>query len=180
MSDIGSLENPYVENPFAGRITNVHWKHRPGEMIGGTVVGLVIFQIGHDGFDAEVGLIDPDRGFIYSTTFVSVAVNEAKTVPVLAGGTLTDLQNIGVAPYFRIMPYTELGISGVYYLDHPPGTAFDGGSISNSGILSPYGQLIMFPGPGTWSVEFTVTARAYDIRGPNSHFAGTITGVLIR
>src|SRR4051812_35918862 len=34
----GNLATPYVENPFAGWIFNVHWKNRSAECIGETTV----------------------------------------------------------------------------------------------------------------------------------------------
>lgn len=38
----GKLETPYVENPFAGRIVNVHWKHgKPGTQTPRTVFGML-------------------------------------------------------------------------------------------------------------------------------------------
>lgn len=43
---IGSIDNPYVENPFAGRITNVHWDDDgdPGETDPRSVFALFVFS----------------------------------------------------------------------------------------------------------------------------------------
>lgn len=179
MSDIGSPQNPYVENPFAGVITNVHWKNKTRELAG-TCVGNVVFAIGNGGFRALVGLCNPDDGTVFAATDVTVANGDAETVSVSASGTLTASQNIGVAPWFNITADSGLAMSGIFYFNHPPGTAFDGGSISNTGDLSPYGQYIVFPGPGRWSADFTVTARAFAPSGAgfSSGFNGTISGVL--
>lgn len=39
MAGFGSLAKPYVENPFAGRITNVHWRNRgDGGLLSGTAI----------------------------------------------------------------------------------------------------------------------------------------------
>ncbi len=38
----GNLDTPYVENPFAGRIVNVHWRHKkPGVGTPRTVFGML-------------------------------------------------------------------------------------------------------------------------------------------
>jgi len=174
---IGSPENPYVENPYAGRIVNVHWSHRQSEL-SGTCVGEFIFTIGSGGFSMQVGLVDPDSGIVYAATEISVPVGATQSVIVSASGTLTADQNIGIGPWFNVSAFSDLGMSGVFYLDHPPGTAIVGGPISNTGDLSPYAQAVGFPGPGKWSVTLTGTARAYGPATTPSGIRGIIEGVL--
>jgi len=174
---IGSPEDPYVENPYAGRIVNVHWSHRQSEL-SGTCVGEVIFTIGQGGFSMQVGLVDPDTGIVYAATEISVPEGSTPSVIVSASGTLTADQNIGIGPWFNVTPFSPFGMSGIFYLDHPPGTAFFGGPISNTGDLSPYGQFVRFPGPGNWSVTLTGVARAYPLIGPASGIRCIIEGVL--
>ena len=175
---IGSLENPYVENPYAGRIVNVHWS-RPGQsQLSGTCVGNFTFTIGSGGFAMQVGLVDPDTGIIYAQTEISVPEGSSRSVTVSASGTLTGSNSIGIGPWFNVLPFSSLAMSGIFYLDHPPGTAFHGGPISNTGDLNPYSQFVLFPGAGRWSVTLTATARAFSLGTPQSGISGIVEGVL--
>jgi hypothetical protein len=175
---IGSPENPYVENPYAGRIVNVHWSDEGGSELSGTCVGDFVFTIGSGGFSMQVGLVDPDTGIIYAQTDISVPEGGTQSVTVSASGTLTGSNSIGIGPWFNVVADSTLGMSGIFYLDHPPGTAFRGGPISNTGDLNPYSQFVLFPGGGKWSATLTATAKAFGLSASQSGIGGIVEGVL--
>lgn len=180
MSDIGSLENPYVENPFAGRITNVHWRHRPGEAIGGTSVGGFGASFGNGPFSAMLGILDLLSEGQLSSDYVSVANNEAASAAVRASGTLETGQILRLTPFFDVSSDSPFGTPGLFYTGHPPGWPLGSYSISNSGVLFPFfpDAYIEFRGPCTWACTISFVARAFAFGAGISNVTGTIEVVV--
>lgn len=171
MAGFGSLTNPYVENPFANRIINVHWRTGGSHAVGGTCVGFIGLNTGFGPWSGSVGIIDYETGEIYGSFDINIdsPVGSPMTVSfdVSAGGTLLSGQGAAITAFINASgTFVD---SGLIYPDHP--SAWVTSAISNSGDLSPFGQLCGVDGPSHWTAEFVGTARG----GGTAGLSGTIT-----
>src|SRR4051812_40935168 len=99
----GSLENPYVENPFAGRIIDVHWR-TPSTPIGGTCEGNIGFIIGFGTWTGTIGIIDWATGTIYASFPISLTdpggfAEARSSFSVSASGALALGQGVGLTAF---------------------------------------------------------------------------------
>jgi hypothetical protein len=171
----GNLATPYVENPYAGWIINVHW-HSPGShVIGGTCSGAFGLSTGLGSFSALLGICNGETGEVFVTESVSLGAGERATVTLSASGSLANGEGVALTPYFNVTAGTGFGISGIFYAGNGSFSLI-GSAVSNSGDLSPFGQFVNVSGPGNWTCSMTFKPYA----GPpfTSGIPGTISVVL--
>lgn len=175
MAGFGNLENPYVENPFAGWIINVHWPSGGGHVIGGTCSGTFGLATGLGPFSAILGICNGETGEVFVSESISLESGERTTVSLIASGVLANGEGVALTPYFNVTAGTGFGINGVFYAGNGS-FSLVGSSISNTGDLSPFGQFVNVSGPGNWRCEMTFTPYA----GPpfTSGIPGAISVVL--